>query len=81
MQLTQWSRKKRGKKEKKRRKISPVLSNNINYKGIVIIKSAASPQSKLRKVGRTLDDLKANLREEVLFCIKGTFNKGIIIKV
>lgn len=50
---------KRGKKTE-RKESSAVLSSNINYKGIVIIKSAASPQSKLRTVGRTLDHLKAN---------------------
>lgn len=54
----QWSRRK--EKKRKGKKASAVLSSNINYKGIVIIKSAASPQSKLRTVGRTLDHLKAN---------------------
>lgn len=54
----QWSR--REEKKRKGKKASAVLSSNINYKGIVIIKSAASPQSKLRTVDRTLDHLKAN---------------------
>lgn len=60
-------------KKKKKKRASPTprfIEYNIKYKGMVIIKSAASPQSKLRTVGRTLDDLKANLRAEVLFCTK-----------
>lgn len=85
----QWSRRERERERNKKRKgkkASAVLSNNINYKGIVIIKSAASPQSKLRTVGRTLDDLKANLRDggvilykrgRLLYVQQRNYNKGI----